>query len=165
VPGDLDELLGHAEANSYADAPCEQHGYVLERSRHVFSSWMATGVVSHRRCVRAASVCPRLLGMGTIDSEVREPDGGRDLPEVIRAEFAHLEVADTELVGRLEAHAVAVAVAEPESGARVALAVVEGAHEFAGARPPVAGPTVGELSTRQLIAAALRPRRTTEPRS
>jgi hypothetical protein len=101
--------------------------------------------------------------MGTIDSEVREPDGGRYLPEVIRAEFAHLEVADTELVGRLEAHAVAAA--EPESGARVALAVVEGAHEFAGARPPAAGPTVGELSVRQLIAAALRPRRTTEPRS
>lgn len=100
--------------------------------------------------------------MGTNDSE---RDGGRDLSEVIRAEFARLEVADTELVSRLEAHVVADADAEPESGARVALAVVEGAHQIVGATPPAAGPSVGELSTRQLIAAALRPRRTTETRS
>lgn len=100
--------------------------------------------------------------MGTIDSE---PGGGLDLPEVIRAEFARLEVADTELVARLEAHVVALADAEPESGVRVALAVVEGAHQIVGAAPPAADPTVGELSVRQLLAAALRPRRTTEVRS
>ena len=100
--------------------------------------------------------------MGTNDSE---RDRGRDLPEVIRAEFARLETADIELVSRLEAKALAVADSEPEPGARVALAVVEGAHEIAGARPPAAGPTVGDLSARQLVAAALRPRRTTEPRS
>jgi hypothetical protein len=107
-------------------------------------------------------VSSRVVGMGTIDSE---HDGGRDLREVIRAEFARLETAEAELVGRLEAHTLAVADADPDPRARIALAVVEGAHEIVEATPPAVGPTVGELSTRRLIAAALRPRRTTEPRS
>ena len=97
--------------------------------------------------------------MGTDDSE---PAGGRDRREVIRAEFARLEPADAELVDRLEAYAVAAAGADPEAG--VALAVVEGAHEAVAATPPTVGLTVGELSARQLLAAALRPRRTTAPR-
>ena len=107
-------------------------------------------------------MCPRVVGLGTNDSE---RDRGRDLPEVIRAEFARLETADTELVARLETHALAASDSGPEPGAQVALAVVEGAHEIAGASPPAGGPTVGDLSARQLVAAALRPRRTTEPRS
>jgi len=85
-----------------------------------------------------------------------------DLREVIRAEFARLDPVDLELTRRLEEYAVAAA--EVDSGAGVALAVVEGAHEIAAATPDAA-PTVGELSARQLLGAALRPRRTTEPRS
>lgn len=100
--------------------------------------------------------------MGTIDSA---PDGGRDLPAVLRAEFARLEVADTDLVARLEAHAVALAEAEPESGAGIALAVVEAAHEIVAATAPAAGPSIGELSGRQLLVAAVRPRRSPGPRS
>ncbi|WP_345524480.1 hypothetical protein [Nocardioides endophyticus] len=100
--------------------------------------------------------------MGTIDSEL---DGGRDLREVIRAEFARLDTADAELVDRLEAQALVAADTEPETRARIALAVVEGAHQIVAGTPPATGPTVGQLSARQLLAAALRPRRTTGSRS
>ena len=86
-----------------------------------------------------------------------------DLREVIRAEFARLDPVDPELTRRLEEYAVAAA--EGDSGAGVALAVVEGAHEIVAATPPATGPTVGELSARQLLAAALRPRRTAGSRS
>ena len=86
-----------------------------------------------------------------------------DLREVIRAEFARLDPVDPELTRRLEEYAVAAA--ERGSGAGVALVVVEGAYEFVAASPPAVGPTVGELSARQLLGAALRPRRTTKARS
>jgi hypothetical protein len=85
-----------------------------------------------------------------------------DLREVIRAEFARLDPVDPELTRRLEEYAAAAG--EGDSGAGVALAVVEGAHEIVAA-PPDPGPTVGDLSARQLLGAALRPRRTTEARS
>jgi hypothetical protein len=100
--------------------------------------------------------------MGTIDSE---PDGGHDLLGVIRDEFARLESADRQLVDQLETDALAAAAAEPVPGAQVPVAVVEGAHRFVSTSRSAAGPTVGELSARQLISAALRPRRTTEPRT
>jgi hypothetical protein len=86
-----------------------------------------------------------------------------DLREVIRAEFGRLDPVDPELTRHLEGCALgAVDGLDPEAGADVALAVVEGAHEFVAATQPAAGPTVGELSGRQLLVAALRPRRTTE---
>lgn len=88
-----------------------------------------------------------------------------DLREIVRAEFARLDPVDPELTRRLEDHALgAVSGLGPEAGAAVGVAVVEGAHQVVAAPPAVAGPTVGELSARQLLAAALRPRRTTEPR-
>jgi len=87
-----------------------------------------------------------------------------DLREVIRAEFARLDPVDPELTRYLEERAVGAADGlDPAAGAAVALAVVEGAHEVVAATPPPAGPTVGELSVRRLLAAALRPRRTTRP--
>lgn len=89
-----------------------------------------------------------------------------DLREVIRAEFGRLDPVDPELTAHLEERALgAVHGLDPEAGADVALAVVEGAHELVTPTAPTAGPTVGELSARQLLSAALRPRRTTEPRS
>lgn len=82
------------------------------------------------------------------------------LSAAIRAEFARLETDDAELVGLLEERAVAAASGlDPVAGAQVALAVAEAAHEAVATAAP--GPTVGELSARQLLAAALRPRRTT----
>jgi hypothetical protein len=84
-----------------------------------------------------------------------------DLREVIRAEFAQLVPADPELTGRLEQYALdAVAGLDPEAAAGVAVAVVAGTHEIVAATPLEFGPTVGDLSARQLLAAALRSRRT-----
>ncbi|GAA1798130.1 hypothetical protein GCM10009795_049500 [Nocardioides hankookensis] len=83
-----------------------------------------------------------------------------DLREVIRAEFARLDVDDTGLTGRLEERAVAAAGgADPEAAAAVAVAVVEAAHAVVE-EPDAPVVTVGDLSARGLVAAALRPRRT-----
>ena len=84
-----------------------------------------------------------------------------DLREVIRAEFARLDADHTGMTDRLEAYAVeAAGGSDPESAARVALAVVEGTHEVVAAPAPAPEVTVGQLSARRLVAAALRPRRT-----
>jgi hypothetical protein len=89
-----------------------------------------------------------------------------DLREVIRAEFARLDHDGTGLTGRLEVCAVdAAGGTDPESAAQVALAVVEGAHAVVEAPAATPAPTVGELSAGRLVAAALRLRRTTGPRT
>ena len=103
------------------------------------------------------------------DSTVRESGGDADLRASIRAEFARLDVADTELASRLESAALAAVETcrpdadglDPVAAAGLAVAVVDGAHTaLATVTDPAPGPTVGDLSTRQLIAHALRPRRT-----
>ena len=82
-----------------------------------------------------------------------------DLREVIRVEFARLDLDGTGLTGRLEEYAVAAAGGtDPRSSAAVGLATVAGAHEIVEAPAPT--PTVGELPARRLVAEALRWRRT-----